>query len=226
MCQESADLDRRLKQLAIAAQQHLPKSLKRRLALNQLCAELLKPGCLTAPAVPSEFDRHEVYQEALSLTLLEICQKIDNYNRDKEVKQWCNFILNKRQIDVMNKYRKKGVTGIPRSPINKSDQAPIADSRFIPLDYLDNLMISDTGQSVSMELRQLIEEDPNQMFSREHIRDRPDANIKFLAIAHIWDDRKWSDIATELKLPVPTVHGFFQKKMPQFYPYLKDYLMR
>lgn len=227
MCQESADLDRRLKQLAIAAQQHLPKSLKRRLALNQLCAELLKPGCLTSSTVPSEFDRQEIYNEALSLTLLEICQGIDNYNREKEVRQWCNFILEKRQLDVMNKYRKKGVTEIPRrAAVDRSDRDNVTFLGFNDIDELENFLSSDETRSASMELRQLIEEDPDRMFSREHIRDRPDANLKFLAIAHIWDDRIWSDIAAELKLSVPTIHGFFTKKMPQFYPYFKEYLMR
>lgn len=88
MCQESTDLDRQLKQLEIDAQRHRSKSLERRLALNQLCAELLKPGCLTSYPVPSEFDRHEIYQEARSQMLLEVCQKIDNYNSENEVRQW------------------------------------------------------------------------------------------------------------------------------------------
>jgi hypothetical protein len=221
MCQESADLDRRLKQLAIEAQQHLPKSFERRLALNQLCVELFKPGCLTTPAVPSEFDRHEISQEVLSLMMLEVCQKIDGYNPEKEVRQWCNFILKKRHLDVMNKSRKQGLTSMPQP-----DGDPVIFLRVSNMDDLENMLRSDTTQSVSMELRQLIEEDPSFMFSREHIRDRPDANLKFLAIAHIWDDRIWSDIAAELKLPVPTLHGFFNKKMPQFYPYFKEYLMR
>jgi hypothetical protein len=221
MCQESADLDRRLKQLAIEAQQHLPKSLKRRLALNQLCAELLKPGCLTGSTVPSEFDHNEIYNESLSVTLSEISQKIDNYNPEMEVRQWCNFILKKRQSDVIAKYRSQGITAIPRKSRDR-----VTFSGFNDLNDLENLLSSDETRSASMELRQLIEEDPDHMFSREHIRDQPDANLKFLAIAHIWDDRIWSDIADELKLSVPTVHGFFQKKFPRFYPYFRDYLKR
>lgn len=227
MCQESADLDRQLKQLAIEAQQHLPKSLKRRLALNQLCAELLKPGCLTGSTVPSEFDRNEIYNEALSLTLMEICKNINNYNPEKEVRQWCNFILKKRQKDVINKSRKQGITSIPRlSDRAKSNRENVMFSGFNDLDNLENMLSSDETRSTSMELRQLIEEDPNGMFSREHIRDRPDANLKFLAIAHIWEDRIWSNIAEDLKLPVPTIYGFFQKKFPPFYPYFRDYLRR
>ncbi|MGB3238848.1 MAG: hypothetical protein WBB29_11160 [Geitlerinemataceae cyanobacterium] len=218
-------MDRRLKQLAIEAQQYLPKSLKRRLALNQLCAELLKPGCLTGSTVPSEFDRQEIYNEALSLTLMEICKKINNYNPEKEVRQWCNFIFKKRQQDIIDKYRKQGMTSIPRaSSRTKSDGDRVPFSGFNDIDDLENILSSAETRSASMELRQLIEEDPDCMFSREHIRDRPDANLKFLAISHIWDDRIWSDIAEELKLPVPTIHGFFQKKFPPFYPYFREYL--
>jgi hypothetical protein len=222
MCQEP--LDRRLKQLAIDAQQHRPRSVERRLALNQLCAELLKPGCLTSYTVPSEFDRREIYQEALSLMLLEICQKIDNYNSQKEVRQWCNFILEKRQRDVIAKYKKKGMTAIPRSSVSRHpDRDSVAFSGFNNPEDLEKFLSSDEMQSASMELRQLIEEDPDCMFSREHIRDRPDANFKILAIAHIWEDRSFSDIARELEVSVPTIHGFFKKKMRQFYPYFREY---
>jgi hypothetical protein len=218
MCQDCADLDRRLKELAIAAQQHPPRSIERRLALDRLCSELLQPGCLKKSTVPSEFDSNEIYQEALSLVLLEVCQKIENYDREKKVRQWCNFIFEKRQLDVIEKYRKRGVTSIPKkntSGVTFSDE----------LDYLNNFLSSDETQSTSMKLRQLIEEDPDRMFSREHVRDRPDANLKFLAIAHIWDDRIWSDIARELKNISPsTLQGFFKKTMPKFYPYFRDYL--
>lgn len=224
MRQESANLDRRLKQLAIAAQQHLPKSFKRRLALNQLCSELLQPGCLTPSTEPSEFDRQEIYQEAIGIMLLEVCQKIDKYNPQNEVRQWCNFILKKRQLDVIAKYRKQGMTSIPKAP--KSDGDAVTFSGFNDLDDLENFISSDRDRSTSSDLRQLIEEDPDNMFSKEHIRNRPDANLKFLAIAHIWNDRTWSDIASELNLPVQTVYGFFTKKISQFYPFFKQYLIQ
>ena len=227
MCQESTDLDRRLKQLAIEAQQHLPKSIQRRLVLNQLCVELLKPGCLIGSTIPSEFDRQEIYNEALSLTLMEVCQKIDSYDPQKSIRRWCGFILKKRQIDVVEIKRKQGMTSIPR--LSKSVEPDRPRVTFLGCNDLEDwekLWSADETRSASMELRQLIEEDPDRMFSREHIQDRPDANLKFLAIAHIWDDRIWSDIAAELKLSVPTIYGFFKKKMPQFYPYFKEYLMR
>ncbi len=233
MPEESADLDRRLKELAIVAREHPAKSRQRRLALNQLCAELLKPGRLVVPAVPSEFDRREIYQEALSLTLLEICQKIDSYNSQKEVRQWCNFLLKKRQADAITKYRKQGLTSVPRRVSNSSDAS--FDSprdrgdrgNFLGVsapEDLENILSSEETRSNSRELRQFIEEDPDGIFSREHVRDRPDANLKFLAIAHIWEDRTWSEISEELQLPIQTIYGLFKKKMPNFYPLFREYL--
>ncbi len=224
MRQESGDLDRQLKQLAIVAQQHQPKSLERRLALNRLCIELLKPGCLSAFTVPSEFDRSEIYQEALSLTMLEVCQKIDSYKVEKEVRQWCNFILKMRQYDVIKTYKNQGVTAIPRfSKHNPPNRDNVTFSGFDSSEDLENLLIPEERRSASMELRQLIEEDPDSMFSCEFVRDRPDVNFKVLAIAHIWDDRSWSDIAEEFDLHIQTVYGFFKNKMVQFCPYFRDY---
>ncbi|NJM69376.1 MAG: hypothetical protein HC862_03610 [Scytonema sp. RU_4_4] len=127
-------LDQRLQQHAKEIQQCPPLSPERQLALNRLVNEILKSGRLGRPQrqlwSPSLYE--DIYNEALQKTLLEICQKIDSYNPEHPVLAWVNFRLNFQFIDVVNDYRKQGITQIPKS--DKTEQIAHLPS----LDDLDN----------------------------------------------------------------------------------------
>ena len=76
------ELNQKLQQLVKKAQQHPPKSVERRMALNSLAQEILSSGHLSrlrnSPCPPHLYE--DFYNEALQKTLMEISQKIDGYN--------------------------------------------------------------------------------------------------------------------------------------------------
>ncbi len=210
-----------LRKLAIAAKQHPPKSLKRRLALSRMFEILLQQSQLryfklTFRMEPGLYQY--VYEEALSETILEFCQRIDNYQETdekgnpKSVIAWFAFILDMRARDVYGKYKKGGITYWP-----KSNGCP-------NLNDLEMLSLPDKILSESQQLRQAIDLDIGGIFAEKHVRDRPDVNFRTLALAHIWDDRTWTDISSEIGVPVQTLSRFFQQTLKEFAPFFRKYL--
>jgi hypothetical protein len=99
------DFDERLQQLAREAKQQPPLSHQRQLLLNRLVNKILQSDRLSHPQrgswPPSLYE--DLYNEAMQKTLLEICQKIDNYNPEHPVMAWVNYLLKKRFSDVVKK---------------------------------------------------------------------------------------------------------------------------
>ncbi|MDY6937227.1 MAG: hypothetical protein SWY16_06130 [Cyanobacteriota bacterium] len=221
-------IDRRLNQLAREAGQHLLGSYERRKALNQLVEGMLASGRLGRPqcgSFPLPFAVYEdLYSEALSTTLMEICQKIDRYDRALDVMAWCNFLLTKRFADAWKKYQRRGVTQLPNQASQPSETHP--KNLFVcpTLDDLDRWKPPQENISQAEQLKQLIEENPDNMFSQEHIRGQPKATFQFLAIAKIWHDRKWKEISAELQVPSSSLCEFYKKQLNKFKPYFKEYL--
>lgn len=215
-------IDCLLNQLAREAKQHPPRSYERRRALNILVNKILTSGRLAHPrkgSCPFPASVYEdLYNEALNNTLMEICQKIDNYNPEQDVMAWCNFLLDKRFTDCFNQYTRRGLTYVPKGEKNK-------DVTSLPnLEDLDNFVPPPERVSESQEIQQLIEENPDNIFSKEHIKGQPKANFQFLAQAKIWQDRKWKDISVELNVPVSSLCEFYKKRLKEFTPYFREYL--
>ena len=222
------NIDQQLNQLAREAQQHPPRSYERRKALNRLVEEILASGRLGHPQrgsfpLPSSV-YEDLYSEALSTTLMEICQNIERYDRTKDVMAWCNFLLTHRFKDVWSRYRLGGVTQLPRnsSPANNHGTEQI----FVRpnLEDLDGWQPPQENISQSEQLKQLIEENPDNMFSQESVRGQPKATFQFLAIAKIWQDRKWKEISSELNVPSSSLCDFYKKQLNRFKPYFREYL--
>ena len=222
------NIDQQLNQLARDAQQHPPRSYERRKALNRLVDAILTSGRLghpqrsSFPLPPSVYE--DLYDEALSITLMEICQKIEQYDRSRDVMAWCNFLLTHRFRDVWSRYRRGGVTHLSRnsSPANngRTEQIFVRPN----LEDLDGWQPPQENISQSEQLKQLIEENPDNMFSQESVRGQPRATFQFLAIAKIWQDRKWKEISSELNVPSSSLCDFYKKQLNRFKPYFREYL--
>jgi hypothetical protein len=208
-------IDALLNQLATEAQQHPPRSYERRRTLNVLVNNILNSGRLAHPGKTYKLPAsvyEDLYNEALSNTLMEICQKIDKYNPKQDVMAWCNFLFNKRFIDSYNQYTRRGLTHIAR------------DSKNPKIEELDHFIPAPEQTSASQELQQLIEENPENLFTQDHVKGQPRATFQFLALAKIWQDQKWKDISSELNVPVSSLCDFFNKRLKEFTPYFQEYL--
>ncbi|KAM3113978.1 hypothetical protein [Phormidesmis sp. 146-33] len=214
------DLDQRLQQQAKEAQQHPSKSSQRQIALNRLVNEILKSGRLGHPQrhLWSASLYEDLYNEALQKTLIETCQKIDSYNPDHPVLAWVNFRLNFQFIDVVNDYRKQGITQIPKS--DKTEQIAYLPS----LDDLDNLVSPEETLSASQLLQQFLEDDPDNLLQKQRLRERPEVTFQSLAWARFVEGQTWLEIAISLNVSVQTLCSFFNRQLKDLMPYFRKYL--
>ncbi|MBE9042301.1 hypothetical protein IQ235_16100 [Oscillatoriales cyanobacterium LEGE 11467] len=213
-------IDEQLNQLAREAGGHPPRSYERRKALNRLVEKILASGRLGHPQrssfpLPSAI-YEDLYDEALSATLMEMCQKIEQYDRTKDVMAWCNFLLTKRFIDAWTKYQRGGVGSVPQEKASLFIRPSFED--------LDGWQPPQKNISQSEQLKQLIEENPDNMFGKEYVRGQPQATFQFLAMAKIWQDRKWKEISSELNVPSSSLCEFYKKQLHKFKPFFKEYL--
>lgn len=218
----SDDIHEKLKQLALEAKRHPPLNRKRQLALNQLARELyqlkkIKSNLLIHPPrgnwSPGIYD--ELYQEALQKTYFYVCQKIDNYNPQYPVMVWVNFTLKNRFSEVAKEYRNRSISNKTRS------------ISILSLDELDQYISAEEPSpetQLVQQLHEFLEEDPENLFKCVHIRNHPEANFQFLAIAKFVEAKTWQEISDELGIGIPALSSFFSRRLQNFLPYFQKYL--
>ena len=89
------EIDDRLKQLAIAAKNHPPKTVERQKAVTTLYMEIERYKIINCPR--NQKFSYQIYQEicaeAEQELMYRICREIHNYRPDKEVRHWVNFLM-------------------------------------------------------------------------------------------------------------------------------------
>jgi DNA-directed RNA polymerase specialized sigma24 family protein len=213
------DFDQLLQRLAEEAQQHPPQSPQRQRALQKLISEILQSNRLRHPQRDSWLLNlyEDLYNEALQKTLLEICQKIDHYNSEHRVMAWVNFLLKNRFIDVVNDYKKQGITYIP-----KSEKEQI--TCFLFLDDLEQCIPVEDTRFDDELLRQFLEDDPENLLKNERLRNNSEVTFQYLALAKFVEDKTWTEIAAKLGISVQTLCSFFNRRLQKLMPYFKKYL--
>jgi DNA-directed RNA polymerase specialized sigma24 family protein len=203
--------DPQLKQLALEAQRHPSHSELRRYALGELVKAIRLSGKLCHPH-RQKFspDFYELlYEEAVIETLIYVCQNIDKYDpqRGKEQKfmTWVNFRLDKLVIECRRKFNHLNVKELPS------------------LNDLEKIPQPQESPCLSEKVRQYVEEDAEHIFRQTHIRNRPDANFRAIAIARFLG-KSWEEIASQLEIAVPTLSSFFQRCCRKFAPKFKQEL--
>ncbi|WP_019503668.1 hypothetical protein [Pleurocapsa sp. PCC 7319] len=213
------DYEEYLRKLAVEAQRYPSRSSQRQLAISRLVNEICHSPKLGHPQQGSwAFNFYEdIYHEALQKTLLEVCHRIELYNPQNPVMAWVNFRLQKQFINVVNDYRKKGITNIPKAQQKEMICLP-------NLDNLDNyLSVSDLSNDEEL-LRQFIENDPERLMGAEFVKNRPFVTFQVLAKARLIDNRSWAEIASEFDIASTTLCSFFSRRLKKLMPYFKKYL--
>jgi DNA-directed RNA polymerase specialized sigma24 family protein len=199
-----------LKQLAIQAQQHPVQSTQRRLALNRLVSEIMRSPKLARPQ-QGNWPRHlyeDLYNEALQKTLLEICQKIDQYNPKYRVMAWVNELLRYRFLDVVRDYYRTRQT-----ETRSLDQ----------LDY-DTLNINQTPPDDEAEkVAKFLTNDPENRF-QIHIKSHPEATFQALALAKYVEGQTWEEISLRFNISMQTIISFVKRNLHKLNPYFRKYL--
>jgi len=200
--EDLSDLNQRLRQLALAAQRHPPKTRGRQLALERLIREIQRSEQFYRPPSrglsPDVY--REIYSEALQELWLSICRGgIDNYQpQNGEVIAFINKHFYWRFKDA-------------KTSINQ-----------VSVDIDPETVMPTTETPTLMEqLRDLIEEDPDGIFREKYITNHPEANFRDLALRWLAGET-WEHMAAELGIPSVTMRQFYRRSLGQFTSYLRE----
>lgn len=202
--------DTQLKKLALEAQRHPPHTELRQYALRELVEAIRLSGRLCHPHRESySLQIYElIYDEAVNETLIYVCQKIDNYDPergDKKFMNWVNFRLDKVLMQVYKELQQPNIINLH----NISDLELINPSK--EPNYLGE------------DIRNMLQEDSDNVFKTTHIRNRPDANFVAIALARL-SGKSWQQIAAEFSIPLPTLSSFFQRSCEKFRSKFEQYM--
>ncbi|HBB36238.1 MAG TPA: hypothetical protein DDZ80_05700 [Cyanobacteria bacterium UBA8803] len=211
-------VDERLKQLAREAQRHPPKTKQRQQALAKLLSAIQQSGKLTRP-YPGQFQGfyEDIYDEAQQRLFCHICERIDEYDPNREVLQWVNFLLKNRFFIEASRAIMPTVhqgidpRGIIRLAIDDLDRNSSTElnSQLIP--------------SLSQEVMQCLQADPEGLFKGTYTSDKPAANFQFLAIK-LLSGYSWKEISAELDIKISTLSSFYQRCLAKFGHKFREYL--
>lgn len=204
--------DTQLKKLALVAQQHSANSESRQQALIELVNAILLSCRLCRPhrgLIPDNL-YELIYDEAVNQTLVYVCQKIDNYDPERGIEQkfinWVNFRLDKMILKSYSEFKQQA-----NKSVNSLEE----------LAEISQAEVEDTGEA---RLRECLEEDADKVFSKEHIRNYPEANFRAIALATL-SGKSWEEISAELGgIKVPTLSSFFRRSCKKFASQFKEYL--
>ena len=204
------NIDLQLSQLAVEAQQHPAHSRQRNRALTKLievvgrCHRLARPYKAGLQGLIYE----DLYNEALLKTLDYICRNIDKYDPEEPVMAWVNQILKYRFNDVVDRHMKEN---------NRTRELP-------SLNDLDNYQSPESPLSEeAIMLRELIEEDPDNLFRSVSLRDSPEITWQVIALAKL-DDETSKSISKRLGVAPTTIDSLFKRNLRDFSDYIRNRL--
>lgn len=212
-------LDKKLREMALAAKSQPQGSLARRRELANLISAILRSNRLCRPRRDQFQGFYEdIYAEALQLLFLFICDRIDDYHAEKgEVLQWVNFLLRRRFfIEASREFLPTSFKGIDAKATKRLSLEHL--DRNNPLELNPQLI-----PLLSQEVKACIEEDPEELFEKAHIIDHPDASFQYIACRRL-EDYSWADLSTQFGIPVPTLSSFYRRCIARFGPKIKEYL--
>lgn len=187
----------------------------RRIILTKLINGIKYSGKLSKQTQWSGVANYQgIYEEALQITFIEICQNLGSYNPEYPVMAWVNRIFNSRFYDVFDKERKKGIKWLP-----KNSEA----SQVLSLDEINKDLPLENEVSEHEQLKEIIQADPEKFLTEEYIQNHPQANLKVILLL-VLEGKQWKEIAEEIGVPLSTASSFYQRRLRKIISYLQKYM--
>lgn len=197
---DRGELDKRLKELALTAQQQPLQSAERQFALTELYAIILDSKKLWYP--PKNRFIQDAYDEAKQELWWYVCKFIEKYDPEKgSVIAWVNTMLDRR-------FYSKALAEII---VRQQNQC------------LEDRQYKENTSSLLEQVWDYIELDPENIFKQEYIEGHPDANFRAL-ILYRCSDTMWKDISRLLGIKSTTLIRFYQRCLKKFAKKIRDYL--
>lgn len=199
--------------------QKLPRgSDKRRIVLNRVINDIEKSDKLFCQGRFNYPKETGVYDEALWETLLYISHKIDEYDPNKaKVMTWVNRILEYKFKEAIKKYKKR----LERAIKELSLDAPVGKDFDTPLS--ETIAQPEAKSLLCDRLYDCIDRDPEGLFSERHIRDRPEANFRAMAL-RFFNGESRRAIADGWGISEQTIYAFVRRSCQKFAPKFREYL--
>lgn len=211
----NGEIDDRLKQLAIAAKNHQPKTVERRKAVTKLLLEIEKYKIIKCPQ-NSNFS-YQIYQEicaeAKQELMLRICKEVHNYRPEKEVRQWVNFLM----IKCFQEATPKVIGRKDLPTVYYGDMEPI-------FNQIEKRQTEDEFDRLGAALIQMIIEDPGDSFQSEVSKKHPHVNFKLLLVKRVLEDVSWQQISQDLGVSLSNLSSFYRRSLEKFTPRFREYL--
>ena len=210
----NGEIDDRLKQLAIAAKNHPPKTVERQKAVTKLFMEIEKYKIIKCPK-NLNFS-YQIYQEICAESkqdlMLRICKEFYNYRPEKEVRQWVNFLMTKCFQEATPKV------------IGMKDLKPLyyGDMELI-FNKLQQQAEHDSYR-IEADLIEMIQEDPDDVFKSEVMKKYTHVNFQLLLVIKVVEDVCWQQISEELGVSVSNLSSFYRRSLEKFTPRFREYL--
>ncbi|TAH16846.1 MAG: hypothetical protein EAZ10_19965 [Oscillatoriales cyanobacterium] len=196
------EIDDRLKQLAIAAQNHQPKTLGRQKAVTRLVMEIEKYKIINCPQ-NTKFS-YAIYQEicaeAKQELMFRISREIHNYRPEKEVSQWVNFLI----VKCFQETTPKVIGRKDLQTVYYGDMEPV-------FNQMEKQQVQHESCQVGADLIDMILEDPGNVFENEVSKKHPNVNFKVLLIKRVIEDASLQQISEELGVSVSTLSSFYHR---------------
>ena len=205
--------DNQLKKMGLAAQKFAFNSELRTYALTELIKAIDLSGRLCRPHIGkfSSSLYQTLYEEALAETFTYVCLNINLYdpNRGKrKFMNWVNFQLDKSILKCYSKSQKYSQYELPS---------------FSDLEQTPQTSQLDNTPNLCQILQDYVVQNPDNIFTTAHIRNRPDANFNNIALAK-FSGATWEQISQQFNIPVTTLSSFYNRWCRRFAPLLKTEL--
>ncbi len=210
----NGEIDDRLKQLAIAAKNHPPKTVERQKAVTQLYMEIERYKIIKCPKNQSFSydDYQEILAEAKQDLMLRICKEVHNYRPEKEVSQWVNFLMTKCFQEATPK-----VIGVKN----------LKPLYYGNMDWICNKLQQQGDREfyrIEAALIEMIQEDPDDAFKSELMKKYPHVNFQLLLVKRVVEDVCWQQTSEELGVSVSNLSSFYRRSLEKFTPRFREYL--
>ncbi|WP_236145152.1 sigma factor-like helix-turn-helix DNA-binding protein [Nostoc sp. CMAA1605] len=77
--------------------------------------------------------------------------------------------------------------------------------------------------SEQQQLREIIENDSENILKNDYIQGYPQANLKAILLL-VLEGKRWQEISEELGVSISTASSFYQRRMRKIITYLKKYI--
>lgn len=223
------------KKMAVAVAQEpdksfLPHNKEQQATLTQLFNAILLTGRLARP--DRKFTQlqsaEDVYHEYLMQLWQFICKNVERFDLNKShvaldpgrskfmifVNASSHYLFLKAVANCIDK-------SLPSGSIKKEKNKKY---QVISIDELpQDLEAPETEISLAEQLRELIEKDPQEIFSKTHLRNKPAANFREIALLSL-QGLSMREISEKLGCPQQSLYTFYKRCTHQFIPIFQEYL--